>query len=231
MNQDYELPKGFSVIRAHESQKRLSRHLITEDKLPKKIKYIAGVDVAYSGNKAVGAVAVLDYNTLGLLEYRTAIQDILFPYIPTLLSYREIPPSMACIKKLTLEPDVFLVNGHGLAHPFRCGFASHLGLAIRKPTIGVAKSNLTGEILKVGNDILIVDNGDVVGSLVIMRNCSKPIFVSIGHMVSLERATTIVRQCTRNGCIPEPIRIAHCIATEERKNVSIESVIRKLANG
>lgn len=216
----HELPKDFSVARAHESQKRLSGRLIAEDRLPRKITYLAGIDVAYSGNQAVGAVTVFDYNTLHLVESQTATRKILFPYIPTLLSYREIPPSMSCIKKLRLKPDVFLVNGHGLAHPFRCGFASHLGLAIRKPTIGVAKSNLIGEPQKVGNGHLIIDNDTIIGAQITTKPFSKPVYVSIGHMVSLKRAITIVKHCTHNSRIPEPIRIAHRIATEEAKKCS-----------
>ncbi len=213
----HKLPKGFSFARAHESQRRLSGRLIAEDRLPRKITYLAGVDVAYSGNRAVGAVTVFDYNTLRLVESQTATREIMFPYTPTLLSYREIPPSMSCIKKLRLKPDVFLVDGHGLAHPFRCGFASHLGLAIRKPTIGVAKSNLIGEPLKVGNGHLIIHDDTIIGAQTTTKPFSKPVYVSIGHMVSLKRAITIVKHCTYNSCIPEPIRIAHRIATEEAK--------------
>ena len=118
MNENCEFPKGFSVVRAHESQRRLSGKLISEDKLPRKIKYVAGVDVAYSEKKAVGAVAVLDYPTLKLVEYQTSTCETKFPYVPTLLSFREIPPSMVCIRKLKLRPDVFLVDGHGMGSSF-----------------------------------------------------------------------------------------------------------------
>ena len=222
MNENDEFSKGFSVVRAHESQRRLSGKLISEDKLPRKIKYVAGVDVAYSEKKAVGAVAVLDYPTLKLLEYQTSTYETKFPYVPTLLSFREIPPSMACIRKLKLHPDVFLVDGHGMAHPFRCGFASHLGLAIKKPTIGVAKSNLVGRPVKIGSEILIFDNGQIVGSEVLTKKRSKPVYVSIGHMVSLKRATEIVRHCACNSQIPEPLRFAHRIATEEKEKGVIE---------
>jgi deoxyribonuclease V len=220
MNENGKFPKGFSVVKAHESQRRLSKKLITEDRLPRKINYVAGVDIAYSGNLAVGAVAVLDYPALRLLEYQTATYETKFPYVLALLSFREIPPSMACIRKLKLQSDVFLVNGHGMAHPFRCGFASHLGLAIKKPTIGVAKSNLIGRSMKIGSEVLIIDNGQIVGSEVVTKKRSKPVYVSIGHMVSLKRATEIVRHCTCNGRIPEPLRLAHRIATEEKEKAS-----------
>jgi deoxyribonuclease V len=220
MNENGEFPKGFSAVEAHESQRRLSEKLIAEDRLPRKINYVAGVDITYSGNLAVGAVAVLDYPALRLLEYQTATYETKFPYVPALLSFREIPPSMACIRKLKLQPDVFLVDGHGMAHPFRCGFASHLGLAIKKPTIGVAKSNLIGRSMKIGSEVLIIDNGQIVGSEVVTKKRSKPVYVSIGHMVSLKRATEIVRHCACNGRIPEPLRLAHRIATEEKEKAS-----------
>jgi deoxyribonuclease V len=222
MNESDEFPKSFSVFKAHESQRRLSRKLVTEDRVPRKINYVAGVDVAYSGNRAVGAVAVLDYPSLNLLEYQTATCEAKFPYVPTLLSFREVPPSMACIRKLKLRPDVFLVDGHGMAHPLRCGFASHLGLAINKPTIGVAKSGLIGGPVKIGNEVLIFDKGQIVGSEVVTKKRSKSVYVSIGHMVSLKRAIKIVRHCAANSRIPKPLLLAHRIATEEKEKDGTE---------
>src|SRR3990172_11910957 len=129
---------GFSVQKAHKAQTLLSKKIITEDRLPEKIKLIAGIDVAYVGELAVGAVAVMDYESLELLESQTATCTVKFPYVPTLLSFREFPPAITCIRKLKLPPDVFLADAHGLAHPRRVGFARHLGLALGKPTTGVA---------------------------------------------------------------------------------------------
>ena len=106
---------------------------------------VGGVDVSYVGDLGVGAVVVLDYETLELLETAVAACPVRMPYVPTLLSFRELPPAIAAIKQLKVQPDVFLVDAQGWAHPYRCGFASHLGLAIGKPTIGAAKSRLIGE--------------------------------------------------------------------------------------
>ena len=139
----------FSVKKAHETQLQLSKHIVFEDRLPEKIRLVAGVDVAYVKEMSIGVVAVLDHDSLKIVESQTAHCKISFPYIPTLLSFREIPPTVLSIKKLKTQPDVFLVDGQGFAHPYRCGFASHLGLAIGKPTIGVAKSRLFGETEKV----------------------------------------------------------------------------------
>src|SRR4030067_2022594 len=138
-------PSNFSISKAHEAQALLSKKIVQEDRLTEKIRLVAGVDTAYSNERAFGAVAVLDYETMRVVETQNATAPVRFPYVPTLLSYREIPPAVACIRKLTLQPDVFLANGHGVAHPYGCGFASHLGLAIGEQTVGGAKSRLIGE--------------------------------------------------------------------------------------
>src|SRR3989304_8454973 len=153
------ITRKFSISKAHETQLRLAQKIVTEDRLPQKIKRVAGVDVAYTDELAIGAVAVLDYETLELLERQTATSEVKFPYIPTLLSFREIPPTVACIRKLKLAPDVFLADGQGIAHPYGCGFASHLGLAIGKPTMGVAKSRLIGEPTTIADQVFLVQKG------------------------------------------------------------------------
>src|SRR5208283_1517005 len=101
----------------------------------------------------------------------------------------------AAIKKLKIQPDVFLVDAQGLAHPFRCGFASHLGLAMGKPTVGAAKSRLIGTPVERDGETFLVDKGEVIGAVVITKQGAKPIYVSIGHMVSLETAVKMVKHC------------------------------------
>ena len=216
------LVPGFSVSKAHRTQTCLSKKIIAEDKLPAKIRLVAGVDVAYAGELAVGAVAVLDYTSLELVESQTAVCRTKFPYIPTLLSFREIPAAVACIRKLKSHPDVFLADGQGMAHPYRCGFASHLGLAIGKPTVGVAKSRLVGEPTKRGEEVFLVCNGEIVGSVVTTVKGAKPLYVSVGHLVSLKTAVKIVKDCVRDYRIPEPLRHAHTTATEENRRLETE---------
>jgi deoxyribonuclease V len=209
----------FSVSKARKAQSLLSRKIVTEDRLPQKIKLIAGVDVAYIGELAIGAVAVLDFESLELLERQTATTEVKLPYIPTLLSFREIPPAIACIKKLRVQPDVFLADGQGIAHPYRCGFASHLGLALGKPTIGVAKSRLTGEPTTIAGQVFLFQKDQIIGAVVTTRECVKPVYVSVGHLISLETAVKIAKQCVRNSKIPEPVLQAHKIASEEKRKV------------
>jgi len=209
----------FSVLKARKVQLRLSKKIITEDRLPQKINRIAGVDVAYADELAIGAVAVLDYESLELLERQTATCEVKFPYIPTLLSFREIPPTVACIKKLRLQPDVLLADGQGIAHPYRCGFASHLGLAIGKPTIGVAKSRLVGEPTMIAGQVFLVQNGQIIGAVVTTKEGVKPVYVSVGYLMSLGTAVKIAKHCVRNSRIPEPLLQAHKIASEEKRKV------------
>jgi len=209
---------AFSVEKAHAMQLRLSEQVIRKDMVPNVTRYAAGVDTAYSADTSIGAAVVLDYKRLTVVESTSARIKTRFPYIPTLLSFREIPPTMAAIKKLKTQPDVFLVDGQGIAHPYRLGFASHLGLMLDKPTIGVAKSLLCGTVGSFSSEgwAPIVDNNEVVGAAV-ARNREKPTYVSIGHMVSLKRAIQIVKHCTRTHRIPEPIRLAHMVANKEKQ--------------
>jgi deoxyribonuclease V len=210
---------NFSVSKAHKAQLRLAQQIVTEDRLPRKITLVAGVDVSYTDELAIGAVAVLDFASLKLLEQQTATIEVKFPYIPTLLSFREIPPTVACIKKLKLQPDVLFADGQGLAHPYGCGFASHLGLSLGKSTIGVAKRRLIGEPTTIADHVFLVQKGRIIGEVVTTREGVKPVYVSVGHLVSLETAVKITKHCVRSSKIPEPIRQAHKIATEERKRV------------
>jgi len=218
------LPKlnpRFSVKKAHEMQQRLSRKLIFEDTLPENIDYVAGVDIAYLEDTSVCAVAVLDASTLSQVECQVAHVKTCFPYIPTLLSFREIPPAYLAIKKLHTKPDVFMVDGQGFAHPYGLGFASHLGLILDKPTIGVAKSLLCGEAEQNVEEgwAPLRYKGKVIGAEVVTKQGTKPVYISVGHRVSLKRAIEIVLKCTEKYKLPEPTRKAHILAGEEKRKL------------
>jgi deoxyribonuclease V len=213
----------FSVKKAHEMQLRLSKKLIFEDTLPEKVDYVAGVDVAYLKDTSVCAVAVLDASNLSQVEVQVAHIQTRFPYVPTLLSFREIPPAYSAIKKLHIEPDVFMVDGQGVAHPYGLGFASHLGLILDKPTVGVAKSLLCGEVEQNVEEgwAPLKYKGKVIGAEVVTKQGTKPVYVSVGHRVSLKRATEIVLECTGKYRLPEPIRRAHIAAGEEKRKIQL----------
>lgn len=207
----------FSISKARKAQERIAQKVILQDELPKDIRLIAGVDAAYFGSFAIGTVAVLDYDSFKVLETQVVTQRVEFPYVPTLLSFRELPVAVSCIRKLSVQPDVFLVDGHGRAHPFRCGLASHLGVVLGKPTVGVAKNKLIGEPKQIGADTFLVQDDEIIGAVVTNCCASKPLYVSIGHKVKLETAEKIVKHCTFRNHLPEPIHVAHKIASEERK--------------
>jgi deoxyribonuclease V len=195
-----------------------------EDRLPQKIRTVGGVDVSYVGTVGIGAVTILDYESLECLEAQVVTCKVKMPYIPSLLSFREISPAMTAIKKLKSQPDVFLVDAQGFAHPCRCGFASHLGLALGKPTVGAAKSKLIGTPIEKHGRTLLIDKEEVIGEVVTIKPGSKPIYVSIGHMVSLETAVEIVRHCSK--CrIPEPLLQAHNLDTKNRNQRTNESKV------
>jgi deoxyribonuclease V len=215
----------FSIKDAHRTQLQMSKKIIFEDMLPAKIRFIGGVDVTYVEGLSIAAVAVIEYSSLKLVESQTAISKTLMPYIPTLLSFRETQPSVLCIRKLRLQPDLFLVDGQGFAHPYRCGFASHLGLVIHRPTIGVAKTRLFGDIEtpRIEDVTFLKHNGEVMGAAITSKQGSKPLYVSVGHMVSLETAIKIVKTCLHNKRIPEPLVKAHEIANTEKRKIHIPS--------
>jgi deoxyribonuclease V len=167
---------------------------------------------------------VLNYRSLKLTESQVAICKPYVPYVPTLLSFRETMPAVMSIRKLKAQPDVFLVDAHGFAHPYRCGSASQLGLVIRKPTIGVAKQKLVRDIEEIkseGDTAFIESEDEIIGAAVTTKQGHKPVYVSVGHMISLETAIKIVKSCTKDNRIPEPILQAHRIATEVKRKINI----------
>lgn len=213
------LPHNFSVKKAHHTQLCLSKLVIHEDRLPAKVRLVGGIDVAYANNGGIGAAVVLDYHTLEPIETAVATCPVTMPYVPTLLSFRELPPALAAIRQLKVQPDVFLVDAQGWAHPYRCGFACQLGLALHKPTIGVAKSRLIGEPTEANGKTVLVDKGEVIGEVITTQEGTKPVYVSVGHMVSLETAVEIVRHCSRSR-IPEPTLQAHNLATKTKQEIA-----------
>ncbi len=188
--------------------------------------FIAGVDVSVSrvGGVGRGAVVVLSYPELEVVEMRVAEGKIDFPYVPGLLSFRELPLLLTACEKLNITPDLILVDGQGILHPRRAGLASHLGLLLDTPTIGCAKSRLCGSHgapgTPPGSYCEIVDRDETIGVVLRTKPRVKPLYVSIGHKVDLEAAIYWVLGCCRGYRLPEPTRRAHLAAGGNLKAVA-----------
>jgi deoxyribonuclease V len=189
------------------------------------IRHVAGADIAISRRlgAAVGAVAVMSFPGLEVVEERLATSELSFPYIPGLLSFREIPVLTACLRNVRTPVDVLICDGQGIAHPRGLGLASHLGYLLRKPTIGCAKSLLVGEFEDVGHSrgafTPLVYEGKRVGSVLRTRDGVKPVFVSPGHLVDQAGARRVVLACAGRYRLPEPIRHADRLAGLERRRL------------
>lgn len=181
-------------------------------------RFIAGVDISVSKAKGVatGAVVVLSYPELRIVEVKVVSGKLDFPYIPGLLSFRESSLTLEAFEQLNIIPDVILVDGQGIAHPRRLGLASHLGLFLDTPTIGCAKSLLCGQGkepgVATGSYAEIIDGREVIGAALRTRPGVRPVYVSIGHKVDLETAIYWVMMCCRGYRLPEPARLAHLAA-------------------
>jgi deoxyribonuclease V len=199
---------------AQEIQKRLAPLVARHGEVTSP-RFIAGVDISSrrGAELATGAVVVLDYPGLRLVEMKVVKARPGLPYIPGLLSFREAPIILAACAALATTPDLLIVDGQGIAHPRRLGIAAHLGLWLDIPTIGCAKSRLCGEYEEPaetgGSYREITDDGEVIGAALRTRDGVKPVFVSIGHRLSLESAIHWVLQCCRGYRLPEPQRLAH----------------------
>ena len=187
------------------------------------LQFVAGADLAFDPetNLAFAGVIVYQFPQLREVERRMARRTLRFPYVPGLLSFRESPVLLAAFEQLRTEPDLILVDGHGIAHPRRFGIACHLGLLLDRPAIGCAKSILVGEAaepgVRAGSTAPLVDKGETVGIVLRTRDRVKPIYVTTGHRVSLESAVRIARQCLDGFRIPKPTREADHFVRDLRR--------------
>jgi deoxyribonuclease V len=197
-------------------QRELAERVIREGD-PTAAQLVAGVDVGFVGGRARAAVAVLSLSSLELVDHAVAEVPVTFPYVPGLLSFREVPAVLEALGRVALQPDLLLCDGQGIAHPRRCGFASHLGLWTDTPTIGVAKSRLIGAHSAVpdqkGAWVPLLHGEAVIGAALRTRACVAPVYVSVGHRISLDAAIRCVLACTTRYRLPETTRWAHRLAS------------------
>lgn len=217
-------PWTLSEDEALQLQQELAAKVIKKDQL-NEIRLVAGVDVAYQkdGDKLVAAAVILDADTLDVIETVTAEDIAQFPYIPGLFSFRELPPLIKAFAKLQHTPDLVVCDGQGIAHPRRFGLASHLGVLFDVPTIGCGKTRLIGEHDKLdktrGAIAPLIDNVEVIGNVLRTQNGINPIYVSIGHRISLATSREWVLKLSPIYRLPETTRIADQLVKQRLKNL------------
>lgn len=190
--------------------------------LPRRIRLVAGTDVAYSRptHRMYASVVVVALPSLEVVETAEAVSRARFPYIPGLFTFREMPPLLRAFRRLRRSPDAILFDGQGLAHPRRFGLACHAGLLLDTPSVGCAKSRLVGDHGDVGTTrgdfTALTLDGQVVGVALRTRTGVKPVYVSPGHRTDLASSIELVMATSRRYRIPEPIRLAHQATTTLR---------------
>lgn len=200
-------------------QRGLAARVEVGDRLPEEIHSVAGVDVGFEegGRITRAAVAVLRFPDLEPLHSVVARRPTEFPYVPGLLSFRELPALLEALRQLAELPDVILCDGQGRAHPRRFGIACHLGVLLDRPTVGVGKTRLIGTHAEPGPEkgdwAPLLDGGEVIGAVLRTRPGVKPLYISGGHRVGLETAIALTLACTRRYRLPETTRAAHRLAS------------------
>ncbi len=204
-------------------QERLAGQVRVEP-LGRAVEVVAGADMAFSpdGRRCVAAVVVYDLRRDAIVEEAVAWRDARFPYVPGLLSFREAPAVLAAARKLRTVPDAFLFDAQGLAHPRRFGLAAHAGVLLDMPAIGCAKSRLCGTHdeppYRAGGHVPLIHRGECIGAVLRTRDGVRPVYVSVGHRVTLDDAIDVVLACVRGFRLPEPARRAHILAERCRTN-------------
>ena len=190
--------------------------------LPGEPTLIAGADMSITGDgeRCIAGVVVWDWRAGAVIEQQSAERRLTFPYVPGLLSFREAPVVLAAIRKLRNEPDLFMLDGQGCAHPRGFGLASHVGLILDRPTLGCAKSRLCGRHAEPGkargSRSPLKLGEKTIGAVVRTREGIKPVYVSVGHRLTLDEAVAWVLRCGRAYRLPEPARLAHHFVTRLR---------------
>lgn len=214
---------NLSPREAIELQKQLAYEVIKEDEFAAPIKTVAGIDLGYDAKNDTSraVVVVLKFPELELIEKSEAILPIQFPYVPGLLSFRETPVAIKALEKLQNAPDLILCDGQGLAHPRRFGIACHIGLLADVPTIGVAKSLLIGKFENLaetrGSLAPLIHKNEQIGVALRTKDKVQPLYVSVGHRISLETAVQYVLRCAPKYRLPETTRLADKLASYRKR--------------
>lgn len=208
----HEHPWDVTPTEAVAIQRDLAEHVRFEP-LPDDLDTVAGVDVSVRGDRVRTAIVVLRMEDLEVVDQVTWEGPVAFPYVPGLLSFREMPAVLPALDELSTEPDVFILDAQGYAHPRRFGLACHLGVLLDKPAIGVAKTRLVGKHdapgMEKGECTPLLHSGETIGSVVRTRTNVNPVFVSVGHRATLDAAVALTLHCATKYKLPMPTHLAH----------------------
>jgi len=216
---EWNLTPGAAI----EIQKQLAYEVVRQDAFDAPVKTVAGIDLGFdvTNDTCRAVVVVLSFPELELIETAEAILPIQFPYVPGLLSFRETPIAVVALEKLQNAPHLILCDGQGIAHPRRFGIACHIGLITNTPSIGVAKSLLVGKYESLGlirgSTADLIHQNEQIGIALRTKDNVQPVYVSIGHRISLETATNYVLQCAPKYRLPETTRLADKMASYRKK--------------
>ena len=208
-------------------QKEL-RQQLNLSPLQKEITTIGGADISFNkySTTVYAGIVVLQFPSLQVVETKAVVDITEFTYIPGLLAFREVPALSKAWDALNIKPDVLVLDGHGIAHPRRMGIATHFGLVMQTPTIGCAKSVLTGKFteppIEAGTYTDLIQKNEVIAKVLRTKRNTKPVFVSPGNLISMQQSLDIIMQCVRKYRIPEPTRFAHNFVNEERRKYMTE---------
>jgi len=203
------------IKKMKDEQLKLAKKIILKDSY-QEINLIGGVDQAYYEDKVISVIVVMKYPSFEMLEKKSTISEPKIPYVPGFLSYRESPVILETWSKVEIKPDLLMVDGNGILHHRGIGLASHLGLLLDIPTIGISKKLLLGD--EKGEKIVL--NDKPVAYIRQTKKFAKPIYISPGHKISLKSAGTITEMCLKGqNKLPEPLRIAHKIAGKIKNKI------------
>ena len=193
---------------------------VRETPLDDDVETVGGIDVSIRDDMAQAAVVVLSLPALNVVDKAIHRSEVPFPYVPGLLSFRETPPVLPALEQLSTVPDVLMTDSHGRAHPRRFGFACHLGVLLDTPTLGVAKSILVGTPEGTlgtgkGSRVPLTHNDAPIGTVLRTRDDTNPVYVSVGHRMTLDDAVTLTLACSPRYKIPEPTRQAHNLSRSD----------------
>ncbi|GAB5536627.1 MAG: deoxyribonuclease V [Rubricoccaceae bacterium] len=184
------------------------------------IQTVAGLDVSVRGDQVRAAVVVMDARTVEVVDQAIWAGPVAFPYVPGLLSFREVPAILPALRQLDALPDVLMLDAHGRAHPRRFGLACHLGVLLDRPALGVAKTVFVGThgelATEKGHHVELVHRDETVGVVMRTRARVKPVYVSVGHRMTLDDASSLALRCATRYKLPEPTRLAHLLSYRGR---------------